>query len=823
MASVNASAEGGDPGEWVLPTCFPLEIELLSDWHCGTGAGRPGEVDRLVARDAAGLPYLPAKTVTGMWRDACETAARALDEGADGHGGWAAWVRCLFGDEPARGRGPALGAPRPALLSVRSARMPETLRARLGPRRGASALTEAVTFVKTGVALDPSTGRARDDHLRFVEMARGGVTLAAECTLQASLSMEQRATASALLLAGAALLDHVAGDRRRGAGRCRATIPGRRLLETVWSWLETAQPAPLPGGDAPRASPAQPLAAPGALGDWLVVPLRLDLLEPVLVAPTTSGNVVTTADAIPGSVLLPVVASALAGTLDVTALVAGGQLCVLSGTLEVGGCRGRPAPASVALQKEPAADGSVRAYNRMEEDVPAGVQVKAMGGERLVGEGRGYAPSESVTPQRTARTHSTVDDEQQRPTAGVGGVYTYEALAPGQRYRSELRVRRQAVVGLPETWWSRLDGEYRIGRSKKDDYGRVAILPAAPRTFQPVAAPPAQGHRLHVWLQSTLLLRDARLRPACSAEALRAALSEALAVDLRDPPSPAAPGGPDGDAAPEVAVPRPPAALRVRREESWHVGWGLPRPSLVGLAPGSCAVFVVDGPIDPVRWREVQACGLGERHAEGYGQLVLEDPLVSEPLSTWVGTEPTAETGGAGEAPAPHPPLTPQDPGYGYARQVELAAWRQMIRRAAVSWADSARFRADALGLDAAARRPTRAQAGALREAVAGLRGFGDERVQRWLEHVEGTAGGRRAWPPDVVEAWRRLLQARDHVWRLLGLCEDQLAQRSGGLRLTTRDPRDELWAEAVRTLVDAAVRGHSRALQAQADGGGGG
>nr|MDT0667616.1 RAMP superfamily CRISPR-associated protein [Micromonospora sp. DSM 115978] len=63
-------------------TAVVYRFLMLTDWHVGAGSGRPGDVDRLVARDPDGLPYLPAKTVTGMWRDACEVAARALD--ADG-------------------------------------------------------------------------------------------------------------------------------------------------------------------------------------------------------------------------------------------------------------------------------------------------------------------------------------------------------------------------------------------------------------------------------------------------------------------------------------------------------------------------------------------------------------------------------------------------------------------------------------------------------------------------------------------------------------------------------------------------------------------
>lgn len=60
-----------------------LTVEFLADWHVGEGAGRPGHVDRLVRRDPAdGLPFLPAKTLTGILRDAAEAVAHGLG------GGW---------------------------------------------------------------------------------------------------------------------------------------------------------------------------------------------------------------------------------------------------------------------------------------------------------------------------------------------------------------------------------------------------------------------------------------------------------------------------------------------------------------------------------------------------------------------------------------------------------------------------------------------------------------------------------------------------------------------------------------------------------------
>lgn len=46
-----------------------MSISFTSDWHCGTGQGRHGGIDRLVRRDADDLPFVPAKTLLGLWRE----------------------------------------------------------------------------------------------------------------------------------------------------------------------------------------------------------------------------------------------------------------------------------------------------------------------------------------------------------------------------------------------------------------------------------------------------------------------------------------------------------------------------------------------------------------------------------------------------------------------------------------------------------------------------------------------------------------------------------------------------------------------------------
>jgi len=354
-----------------------LRFLMESDWHVGTGSGRGPAIDRAVARDEDGLVYIPAKTVTGMWRDACERLAHGLD-GGDPPGGWAGLVDEIFGSQPSLGSGtggsptdgpstPASVGPAPARLSVRPARLPAVLRARLrdhgdgdGPEaRVASALNRAQTFVKPAVKIDPSSGTALDGHLRFDEMARGGAVL--EATVDLDVDGFARTDVEGVvsfLAAGAALLDRIGGRRRRGGGRCRAELRSRdgqpcEVVEAA-GWLE-ANSAPIPSVREPDRSPVEvPSTGPGRGRDrtWWEIPLVLTLETPLVAPRRILGNVTESFDFVPGALLLPIVARAAAAAgIDAGRAIGAGELVVLPATPDVGDAAGRPAPMALHRPK----------------------------------------------------------------------------------------------------------------------------------------------------------------------------------------------------------------------------------------------------------------------------------------------------------------------------------------------------------------------------------------------------------------------------------------------------------------------------------------
>lgn len=763
---------------------FTLRLEMLSDWHIGTGAGRPGNVDRLVARDADGLPYVPAKTLTGIWRDACELVARGLDGGTDG--AWGRLVEVVFGSQPSLQVQPSARAPLPARLRIAPAELAGVPRKTLsepGPLR------DALTFVKPGVAIDERTGRAKEDHLRFEEMARVGAVLEAQAELDTCALGGLVEATSALLLAGARMVERIGGNRRRGAGRCRLEVVGEADTAAAVEWLRGHHeelPTLLAFHECERPSRAEVAATsamvPGAGGsEWLRVSLTLRLRTPVRAHSRTVGNVVESLDFLPGTYLLPHVTRALQEMeLDPRRAIAAGDLMVLPATPDVEGHRGRPAPMSLHLPKTPS-DANPHALNGFADCLDRQPQAKPCR-SGYVGQWSGLAAPSPHRPTMVSTTHNTIDDLAQRPTEAVGGVYTYEAIAAGTVLRSELRIRKDHATTLPQNWWTSLSGPVRLGRSRKDDYGCVEITTSPPET--PNCNPAATNTNLTVWLLSDVLLRSHTLRPEPTIRALAAELARALDVELT----------------PERWF------ADTRRIESWHVGWGLPRPSLVALKAGTCVRFTLAQPLDPGVLARVECEGIGERRGEGYGQVCFNDPLVTESLAVLDRAETGAGAGGSSSGGQDTPDTE-------YARILESEAWRKEMRLSALAIASDPARREELLGFHG--QTPPNSQLGALRNVLARVRSRDDRSIALdWLRHLEEVRKRKDKWNVALSKV-PELIKTDEPIWKCYEAESWPVLTACGAERL-----KNELWAEAVFTLVDACIRAHVRDAEAADRGG---
>lgn len=783
-------------------TSLKLRLEFLSDWHVGEGAGARGHVDAIVRRDPAdGMVYVPAKTLTGIWRDGCERVARGLDGAAD-DGPWQRLLLSVFGSD----REAANPITRAARLAVGPARLDAQLRRALTAEPD---LAEALVFLKPGVQLDEE-GVAKSQMLRFEEVALAGAKLTAEAELD--LAGEWRDAAQALLAAGALAVERLGGKRRRGTGRCRLSLDGAPEGSALAAAL-----ARLPAGEPPGPVVPSDLrltaAETGAALGWHRCILDLELRSPVLVPDATLGNLVTTRDHIPGSLLLPALDRWLAALLADrrTLALAAGAVQVRNAYPAPGGERLLPVPAALFKLKEgetysnhlfrepapphhpPDHPGPPPAARPQRKQQRSGYVGRTGLPRRAPTDGSGEAQPEVLQVSSTAITHATLDDESQRPTERVGGVFTYQAIRPDQRFQAEVWISKGLIAELPSDWLRAAPRTIRIGRAKKDDYGQVQVTA---RMAEPADPPDAKV--LTVWLASPLLLRDAALNPSADPAVLARSLESELGVRLT--PRPRGAGRPAAGSGRPVPEPDQGTAQFARpwRDEGWTNAWQMRRPTRFGLAPGSCFAFDVEGRLDSAALARLEARGLGERRGEGYGELVFNALLLAD---AEVPVLPVGGSAPGGSADSAADTGTPADPRFTAA--LERRAALLAIRRRASEHEQAFRARLGWSG--GTAPRPPNTQLGALRALFEPLRDpAGLQRIASWLAALQRNPARREKWPQDTQEVLAAQVaeSAIDAVWTALGLPDGPAA--------LTQDRRDllkrELRCEALRALWLAAI-----------------
>jgi CRISPR-associated protein Csx10 len=790
---------------------FTASLKMLSDWHVGCGAGITGDIDSLVQRDKDGFPYIPAKTLTGIWRDACELVALGLDNGSE-NGGWQKWVDYLFGEQPSIATQAIETSPRLAALSIRAAYLPNNLRKVLKDK---SSLKEALTFVKPGIQIEAESGCAKEDFLRFEEMVRGGTILEAKCELNLPEDKHQQCAAYALLIAGTKLLERLGGKRRRGAGKCQLVIINKNTnqeenTQPCIDWLEDNQEPPyIPKLEEEDRNKNNTINGQDSQNQkvendsWLQYYLKITTKSPLIISKRTVGNITETLDYIPGTHLLRLVIRKLASLgVDFGSAIARGDILITNATLEVDGQQGRPIPLALFYEK---LGGGIEkggtVYNRFLES-PSGNQ-------QLKGYRAGYIGStnlanlpEYAKVNLTIGTHNTIEDKYQRPTSDVGGVYSYEAIQPGTKLQAQLRLRKSLAEQLSkkkQNWWDSLKGEDRLGQSKKDDYGAVYLeIPTLKKNEPQIEN---NEDKLIVWLLSDVLIRDERLRPSTSIDDFRKELGKYLGVELET----------QNEEGKKLSL-----IARQQRIESWQVRWGLPRPSLVGLAAGSCVVFrikdyekIESSALTELtrKLAEIEVSGIGERRVEGYGQICFDDPILITGTSNLKKINQGNNQSSSSSSKSSQQLIIDSDRTFSYARIIEKAAWREEIRRAVLRIAASPAGR---FGIEP--NQPTMSQLGAFRSILGQLQKPGY--VTKWLDNLEGTPNRKDKWSLQTLQKIRKLISDNQEIWSILNLNFASITLTSNGQKDLQGGQSDQLWTEAVQTFIDACIRAHKRDLE---------
>ena len=192
----------------ITPASGHVTIVFTSDWGVSTGVGHAGRTHSTIERRGDD-PVVRGTVITGVLREQAMLAAKALDGQKDGK--WTNFALWLFGQDPNSKLG-STPHPRHVLFS------------------DATPASSIPVHDTVSLSIDPKTGTARNQFLRFTERAAAGVltgtfTLIDEAGAETS---DQEMIKSAHFLLGVAglMVRGIGSGRSGGDGECTVLVSG---------------------------------------------------------------------------------------------------------------------------------------------------------------------------------------------------------------------------------------------------------------------------------------------------------------------------------------------------------------------------------------------------------------------------------------------------------------------------------------------------------------------------------------------------------------------------------------------------------------------
>ena len=190
-----------------------VTIVFTSDWGVSTGVGHAGRTHSTIER-CGDDPVVRGTVITGVLREQAMLAAKALDQQKDGK--WTSFALWLFGQSPDSKPG-STPHPRHVLFS------------------DATPASSIPVHDTVSLSIDPKTGIARNQFLRFTERAAAGI-LTGTFTLidEAGAEFSNPATikAARFLLGVAGLMVRGIGSGRSGGdGECTVVVSDKDYVK----------------------------------------------------------------------------------------------------------------------------------------------------------------------------------------------------------------------------------------------------------------------------------------------------------------------------------------------------------------------------------------------------------------------------------------------------------------------------------------------------------------------------------------------------------------------------------------------------------------
>ena len=204
------------------PTASPtasghVTIVFTSDWGVSTGVGQAGRTHSTIER-CGDDPVVRGTVITGVLREQAMLAAKALDGTEEkSPKKWTSFALWLFGQDPNSERG-STPHPRHVLFS------------------DATPASSIPIHDMVSLSIDPQTGTARDQFLRFTERAAAGVLTGSFTLIDEAgepLSVQATIEAAHFLLGVAGLMVRGIGSGRSGGdGECTVAVSDKDYTKT---------------------------------------------------------------------------------------------------------------------------------------------------------------------------------------------------------------------------------------------------------------------------------------------------------------------------------------------------------------------------------------------------------------------------------------------------------------------------------------------------------------------------------------------------------------------------------------------------------------
>ena len=633
-----------------------VTIVFTSDWGVSTGVGQAGRTHSTIER-CGDDPVVRGTVITGVLREQAMLAAKALDGPEEkSPKKWTNFALWLFGQDPDGKRG-STPHPRHVLFT------------------DATPASSIDVHDTVSLSVDPTTGTARDQFLRFTERAAAGVLTGTFTLIDeagAETSDQETIKAAHFLLGVAGLMVRGIGSGRSGGdGECTVLVTNhevearagqstskivafasscaqelrtslKKLAQSLKPEVVSALPAPQQSGTQHQVGTVDGSTARHSGGHHLILDLTLN--SPIVSYEVPFSNEIRSLDFLRGTVLLPwlhrLVSSKKHGEDEaiITNAVTGGHLSVSDALPVIEDIKGLPVPLTLKTDKTSPSDSPITLCGDSTEETgkipvrdgyvffdPKGGNVKEPGTKTQ----GWYGKPPLRGRQTTAINHET-------GAASKGQLVLVDALPEGMRMRAHVWVSdelweaasvssllgktREARLGsrkLTGTFGSAtctLRNETNDEREARSHFGNAgSTRPTGDASASADGTTPGEDTTTSSRVVRVWLWFTSDVIARSAGLGAGGTVDDLIRAFRRE-----------GIIVEAVGTP----SIRHRRVDSWSPADNGPRASRLAIQAGS-VIQVRVSEEDRAKLLELAPFGVGELTAQGYGRFVVAHPLLS--------------------------------------------------------------------------------------------------------------------------------------------------------------------------------------------------